>query len=83
MSIKHWLFSKTQCSVEYSYPSGSGDSRFQFAPLAAGARPQRRYSDRNQEIMEVLFCMSADLLLGGSEKWLAQPPAIEVQLFGS
>lgn len=32
VSIKHWLFSKTQCSMEYSYPSGSGDSRSHSLP---------------------------------------------------
>lgn len=32
VSIKHWLFSKMQCSVEYSYPNGSGDSRSRSLP---------------------------------------------------
>ena len=32
VSIKHWLFSKTQCCLVSSYPSGSGDSRSYSLP---------------------------------------------------
>lgn len=81
VSIKHWLFSEIQCCMEYSYPSGSGDSRSHSLPHSLQLRQNIKDDIQEKKSRNNKTIVLLERWLNIRVRKIVQPSAIGAQFF--